>query len=636
MSDSKHARVLNPEELRRRNSLKRKSPLFRKIILYIAATAAGAAVIALLVLLIRRLRERKGAARASETRLVDALPVNGLTEAEAAARQVEGRDNAILFNPPRSRKTLVREGTLTIFNLGLVAIALVQLIFGKFLDALISIGVLIFSVVASVFQNEFARLRLRELHKAARTTATVIRDGKARNIDPAEIVPGDAVAIGPGDLILGDGYLVGDGQLVVDESMVTGEQKAAIKGSGDPVFAGSFCLLGRGVYEVEYLGEERLIVTRLQQAEQADLQLTPIEQIVRRVLTVVLVIAFGLTAFALLRFARVEVPIPADLLIDAVSVILNLAPASLFFMIVLTYTAATADLSKFGALVSRARSVEELSQVDVVCFSKSGMISSSRLQLKPIDLPEEMEAPPEQRIRQLLGDFARSISSAGTINRLMASSFEGSKRPMLDEMPFGAIYGWQGIIIEDEDLKGVYILGEPGLLEGNLADLKGLGGEGEDQQEQSLPGRVAGRISSVGSRLTGLFRRSGKDSEADEDPIDGAGIETPIEVSRAAGPGPEETREPEENSSPGFLSKLASSVTRFMSPSDEEGPEAEIPPEEVSPEVELLFAYRPDTPPLYSSSGEPKLPGNLIPLCRLELHEQVQPEAMEAARAFDQ
>jgi magnesium-transporting ATPase (P-type) len=602
---------------------KRRSPL-----LYLLIPAGVAALLGLAILIIRRLRARRSA-EAGRVRpaawVSEPLAVGGLTEEEARARFVGGRDNAILFKPPRSRRTLIRESALTVFNLGLVSIALVQLLFGKPLDALISIGVLIFSVIVSVFQNEFARLRLRELYKAARTAATVIRDEKARNVDPAKVVVGDAVAIGPGDLILGDGYLVGEGQLVVDESMVTGERKAAFKSNGDPVFAGSFCLLGRGIYEAEFLGEDRAIVTRLQQAEEADLRLTPIEQIIRRVMIIVLIITFGLTAFAILTYFRIEVPIPTDIFIDVITVILNLAPASLFFMIVLTYTAATADLSQFGALVARARSVEELSQVDAVVFSKSGMISGANLTLTPIVGPKDPEVVPEHRIRQLLGDFSRTISSSGTLNRLIVSTFEGTERPKIEEMPFAAIYGWEGLVIDDEDMRGVFILGEPELLEANLVDLGTASKDDGEDREKSLPGRMAGRVSSIGSSLTGLFRRSEKVEENKVSSAEGFPAER----------GPDQGQGELESGSGGFFRRLAGTASRLVSGPDETEGEQAAPELEAKPEIELLFAYHPDTAALYGRSGEPILPSKLIPLCRLDLREQVQPEAVEAAKAFD-
>ena len=66
--------------------------------------------------------------------------LQGLTEAEAQARQLEGQDNAIPFRPQRTRQQTIKENVFTIFNLSLVGLGVTQLLLGLPLDALISIG----------------------------------------------------------------------------------------------------------------------------------------------------------------------------------------------------------------------------------------------------------------------------------------------------------------------------------------------------------------------------------------------------------------------------------------------------------------------------------------------------------------
>jgi len=53
------------------------------------------------------------------------LTVQGLTEAEAEARRLEGQDNALPFRPQRPMRKVWRENIFTIFNLNLVGLAFV-------------------------------------------------------------------------------------------------------------------------------------------------------------------------------------------------------------------------------------------------------------------------------------------------------------------------------------------------------------------------------------------------------------------------------------------------------------------------------------------------------------------------------
>ena len=101
--------------------------------------------------------------------------------------------------------------------------------------------------------------------------------------------------------------------------------------------------------------------------------------------------------------------------IDAANVIFNLAPAGLFFMVILTYVAATADLAQSGALVHQSRSVESLAQINVMCFAKAGFLTDTTVKIRSLPAGEGDSPPDEATIRQLLADFARSTSDTNLV-----------------------------------------------------------------------------------------------------------------------------------------------------------------------------------------------------------------------------
>ena len=75
---------------------------------------------------------------------------------------------------------------------------------------------------------------------------TVVREGRERAIDPAEVVVGDIVAVAAGDQIVVDGVVIGDGVLELDESLLTGEPDLIRKRAGDRLLSGSYCVTGGG------------------------------------------------------------------------------------------------------------------------------------------------------------------------------------------------------------------------------------------------------------------------------------------------------------------------------------------------------------------------------------------------------
>ncbi|NIM92246.1 MAG: hypothetical protein GTO18_00820 [Anaerolineales bacterium] len=256
-----------------------------------------------------------------------------------------------------------------------------------------------------------------------------------------------------------------DGQLLVDESNLGKADEYVLKNPGDPVFAGSFCVSGRALYQANALGSERQVVRHLSEVSTAKEALTPIEVIIDRVLKVLLLVVVGFTVLLILALLKLEGDLPLDAALDIANVIFSIAPIGLFFMILLTYVAGTVDLAKLGALVFQARSVETLAQVDVMCFTRSGVLTGTRVEVEAIDSPTSEESFSPSHIRQILGDYVRSISTNNLVTQAIQQNFEGSRRAVVEEAPFASVYGWSGAVFNDEDLRGMFVLGNLDILE---------------------------------------------------------------------------------------------------------------------------------------------------------------------------
>lgn len=634
-----------------------------RLSIWLAVFLAAAAVIAAFVVR-RRLRVAPGPALRSPEQLLRDLPVQGLTGAEAAARQLESQDNVLYVKPPRTRKQIWNENAYNVFNLNLVGLAVAQLLLGRPLDALISVGTIALNIGLNIFQELFAQRRLREAAQAARPQATVIRDQKARSIDPSQIVVGDLLVAGPGDQFLVDGEVVGEGQFVVDETALTGSGKRLRKRAGDPVYAGSFCVGGHGALVARRVGDERLIISRTSETKRVKPARTRLERTMERILWALLAVVVVLTALLLSIYFRLDLGIPVEALNDAASVIFGIAPSSLFFMIVLTYAAGTADLGKLGALVRQARSVESLAEATVICFAQAGILTGSFAAIERLEPPEGQEQMAEPRLRQILGDFARSSSVDNLATRSMKETFEGNRRPAHEEAPFLAVYGWSAVAFDDQDLRGVYVLGSP-------EAMAALGtGNG-----QAAAGQKGGMLSRPVLRnlFSPLGRVFGRSKEAPAENGNGAGAATaipaaePVPVAlpeegeavedkgsrpgflrkmrtrfRPAGAGQEpspaggEEDRSEDGERPGFLRRAAGRLQKVLRRGEAagDGTEAvEAPPAE---ETVLLFAYQAELVPLHAPDGSPRMPPNLVPLCTVHFSERVRPEAIELIKTFSE
>ena len=549
--------------------------------------------------------------------------IKGLTEEEAQARLLADQDNPARLEADIPIKEIIHNSVFTIFNLSLVGVAIAQFLFSRPWDALLSLGVSVLNISITVGQQVFVEKRLKVVEDANRPQAIVLRDGKTRGIDPAEIVHGDVLFVGPGDQFLANGELISEKPVLVDQSLITHRTSRQVKERGDLVDTGSYCVSSRAAYRVDSIGDEHLISKATENGDDTPKVATPLEKIIDGVMRVllasVLIMILILTA-QVYRFDE-ALGMDADVVINAVSIIFSLAPASLYFMVFLPYLVNTAQLVKHGALVRQARSVEALAEATDLCITRAGIERGTTINLQRSPSSAEHPRPSETHLRQILGDFARSSSSKERAIVAIREAFPGDKRDVIAEAPYLSAYRWAAVSVDDEDLHGIYVLGEPEILQANLAV---VAEHEEDQEEVDEPqeGVIRRGLHSIG----GFFRR-GKSSEEGQAPGKDQGVEIsePVE--------PDQTEVEKKGGVRNWLGNVRNSFRREKEPVEQPGADAEVQDQPVAA-IEYLFAYLPDVVPLFDESGYPQLPVGLIPLSSLHYSSEAHPETIETLKAL--
>jgi magnesium-transporting ATPase (P-type) len=262
-----------------------------------------------------------------------------------------------------------------------------------------------------------------------------------------------------------------------------------------------------------------------------------------------------------------------------------------------------------------------------MCFAQAGILTGTHVEIETIDPPENQERLADSRIRQILGDYARSTSGDNQATQALSTSFEGNWRAAHEETPFLSLYGWSAVAFDDEDLQGVYVLGDPQVLQAYLAT------DGQEPAETETQPAVWRRAVAPLGRF---FRRSdGTSPENGTEPTQGQEPESePIDQTEAESEQGVNTPSEEPTPRKGLFRRFASRVSRTLR-REEETPEDEKAPEEQKiQETVLLFAYKPELVPLHAEDGTPQLPGSLIPVCHLSYTERVRPETVETIEAF--
>lgn len=407
--------------------------------------------------------------------LAEQPPVfEGLSEGEVQARRSRGLGNNVEFGTSRTFRQILRENLFTFFNMVLIVLGVLLVIFGSPIDALITSGVLLINIVIAAVQEVRAKDKLDQIALLTRPRATVIREGRELEVDPSEIVMGDLLSVGPGDQIVVDGYVVSQGRFDVDESLITGESRLVAKHEGDQLYSGSYCVAGRGLYEATRVGISSFANKLTLEARTFTRHLTPLQRQVNLVIRILLALVFFFSILMVINNALNGIPAVES--VREASVLFGMAPSSLFLMIVIAYAVGAVRIANKGALVQQANSVESLCNVNILCLDKTGTLTTNRINLDEIHAYDQHVSDlSDEAVRPLLGDFSSSAAVQNRTGEAILRACPGQPRQVREEVPFSSELGWSGLVFDGPALQGTYVLGAPEALKPRLVPGSDLG-----------------------------------------------------------------------------------------------------------------------------------------------------------------
>ncbi|WP_213450445.1 HAD-IC family P-type ATPase [Rhizomonospora bruguierae] len=264
---------------------------------------------------------------------------------------------------------------------------------GSAVDAGIILGASALGAGISAVQTTIADRAMADLFARSTVTATVRRDGAAARVPADELVPGDVVTLGPGDVVPADCRLIEARGLEMDESSLTGESLPVTKAAApvvasdvseraSMVYEGTTVAAGHGAAVVVATGSGTETGRSIATAQQAAPP-SGVEQRLARITRVTLPVALGsgaaVMASGLLRGQPLRQTIGTGVGLAVASV-----PEGLPFLASAAQTAAARRLSRRGALVRSARTIEALGRVNVLCFDKTGTLTQGHIRLAAV------------------------------------------------------------------------------------------------------------------------------------------------------------------------------------------------------------------------------------------------------------
>ena len=389
----------------------------------------------------------------------------GLTEGEVQQRRQQGLSNNVKATSSRSYLEIVRSNVFNAINIILFSIGAVMIVIGRASDAITSVGLILMNMFIGIVQEIRAKRQLDHIALLTRPRVRVIRDQHEQEIDPADLVQDDIISLTAGDQIIVDGQIIGDGQVEVDESLLTGESDLIKKSGADELLSGSFCVSGSALYQATRVGEDSFANRLTADARQFQMATTPLQREINFILRLLMLLAIFLGSMMLIATILSRTPLMRQ--VQMAAVIAGLVPNGLFFMVILAYAMGALRIVQKGALVQQANAVESLSHITVLCTDKTGTLTANRIVYHNLDPVAGNKA----ELEALLGDVAASASTQNKTGAAILSSLPGKRRKLYDEVPFSSALKWSAVAFDDEDLKGVFVLGALEMLASSLDEI---------------------------------------------------------------------------------------------------------------------------------------------------------------------
>ena len=328
------------------------------------------------------------------------------------------------------------------------------------------------SVGLRFWQEARADAAAEKLKAMIHVTATVTRDGEAREIPLKELVPGDIVRLAAGDMIPGDVRLLLSKDLFVSQGTLTGESLPVEKFHDPetneevlPTELKNICFMGTSV---ESGTATAVVVTTGGQ--------TYFGSMARSITGERVQTSFdqGLNRFTWLMMELMAVMVPLVFLINgftkhdwkgafffALAVAVGLTPEMLPMIVSVCLSNGALVMSRKKVIVKRLNSIQDFGGMDVLCTDKTGTLTEDR-----VVLMRHCNVAGRESDDVLLDGYLISYFQTGLKNLLDRAILNSSdfhakavveKYKKLDEIPFDFTRRMMSVLVESPEGKAILL-----------------------------------------------------------------------------------------------------------------------------------------------------------------------------------
>ena len=385
----------------------------------------------------------------------------GLSDEQINERIEKELENKSSSGTSKSIGRIIYENVVTYFNMLLLGIAIVLIVFGQ-VSQLTFLVIAIINTLIGIYQEIKAKKTIDKLKLVTSSNVEAIRNGNKTVVTTESLVLDDIYLIKMGDQVPTDSILK-DGKIEVNESLLTGESLPISKVKGDKIYAGSFVVSGAATLQADLVGDYNYIAGIQAKAKEMN---KPKSELVRSLNAVIKIIGIIIIPLGGLTFwtqwlAYSKTTITNDFMQIATNAVkataasmIGMIPSGMYLLTSIALAGSVLSLSKQNALVQDLYSVEMLARVNVLCLDKTGTLTDGTMRVDEILMIDN-----EYDLDKLVGTYLNSFTDTNQTSIALSQRFPlRQEYKVVNKIPFSSARKYSAV---EFDRMGTFLLGAP-------------------------------------------------------------------------------------------------------------------------------------------------------------------------------
>lgn len=401
----------------------------------------------------------------------------GLSQEQVEQRLELHGPNVVAQEKHHSRLGLLGRAMLNPLVVLLLVLATLSLLTGDLTAAIIMAAMVVLGVALRFIQESKADAAAARLKAMISVTATVIRDGKPREVPLAELVPGDVVKLSAGDMIPADVRILSCKDLFVIQSSLTGEslpiEKTEAPSNGNtrsPLEFTNLAFLGTSVESgtatalvvatglTTYLGTMSKSIVGQQVQTSFDKGISKFTWLMIRFMAIMVPLVFVINGLSKGNWR--------EAFFFAVAVAVGMTPEMLPMIVTVCLSKGAMAMSRKKVIVKRLNSIQNFGAMDVLCTDKTGTLTLDRVIIEKHCDVVRKEDDDVLALAYLNSHFQTGLKNvldrAVLAHREIHSEINIPEWEKVDEIPFDFSRRLMSVVVETpEDTHRIITKGAP-------------------------------------------------------------------------------------------------------------------------------------------------------------------------------